>query len=213
MLKRLSLIAALFIVLLGACDDSKSYTLEELETNSYNNLQLRVEPALDADQFKELFEQFKVMGREQILGKLNEKNLELHQASFGLYYLANAYAANKDFENAIKYHEIAANQYINPQSLLKLAEINFHVNKAYAIAYRYLHQSLEVKVEITENNRSHPLAKNGKDKAQFLLQELEKISDNGGFDRQSIREELKKSLPVLLDKYRTIYGLGPRAES
>lgn len=213
MLKKLSLISTLLILLLSSCDDARNYTLKELEANLYNDLELRVEPALDADQYKELFKQFKAMNQEQILGKLSEQGLELHQASFGLYYLANTYAADKDFENTIRYHKIAAEQYINPQSLLKLAEINFHVNKDYAKAYKYLHQSLEVTVEITENNRSHPLAKNGKDKAQFLLQELELSGNKGAFDKAAIREALKASLPALLEQYRKMYGLGPRVES
>lgn len=210
MLKKLHLISALFIVLLSSCDDSRSYTLEELETNSYNDLQLRVEPALDADRFKELFKQFKAMDKEQVLDKLDERGLELHQASFALYYLANTYAANKEFDKAIKYHEIAANQYINPQSLLKLAEINFHVNKDYVTAYKYLYKSLEVGVEIHNHNNSHPLAKNGKDKMEYIRHELELMSKKGAFNEAAVREELRATLPTLLDKYREIYGLGPR---
>lgn len=213
MLKKLSLIFALFILCLFSCDNPKHYTLEELEKNHYNELALPVKAALDAEGYKKLFEEFQGLNKDQILDRLNSEGLELHEASFGFYYLATAYAVDGDMKNAIKYHEIAAEEYLNPQSLLKLAELNFHVRKDYAKAYVYLHQSLEITIEITENNRSHPVAKNGKDKAQFLLQELERMGDRNAFDKAAIRAQLKIELTPIVDKYREIYGLGPRESS
>jgi tetratricopeptide (TPR) repeat protein len=213
MLKKLSLILPLFFLCLFSCDNPKNYTLEELEKNHYNKLNLRVEAALDAEGYQKLFEEFQDLHKEEILNRLSTKKLELHKASFGLYYLANAYAVEGDMENALKYHTIAAEDYLNPQSLLKLAELNFHVNKDYPKAYEYLHQSLEITIEITENNRSHPVAKNGKDKAQFLLQELEIMGEKGVFDKAAIRAQLKETLPPLMDKYRELYGLGLRENS
>jgi tetratricopeptide (TPR) repeat protein len=213
MLKQLSLIFALFTLCLFSCDNPKNYTLEELEKNHYNALEVRVDPALDAEGYKRIFEDFQALNKEDILKRLSSKGLELHRASFGLYYLANAYAAEKDMDNAVKYHKIAAEHYLNPQSLLKLAELNFHVRKDYPKAYKYLHQSLEITVEITANNRSHPVAKNGKDKAQFLLQEMDRMGERGAFDKTAVREQLKIELTPLMDKYREIYGLGPRESS
>lgn len=212
MLKRLSLIFLLFTLSLFSCDNSKSYTLEELENNSMNNLGLRVE-SMDAEAYRALFGTFQSLNKEQVLKQLNVKDLELNHASFGFYYLANTCAAKKEMENTIKYHTVAADQYLNPQSCLKLAEFYFHVQKDYTKAYKYLHRSLEITIEITENNRSHPIASNGKDKAQYLLQELERMGERGVFDKVVVRTELKQELPPLMDKYREIYGLGPRVES
>lgn len=212
MFKRLSLIFALITCSLFSCDKSRNYTLEELEKNSMNNLGLRV-TVMDAEAYQELFGKFQALNKDQILEELKVKDLELNHASFGFYYLANTCAANQEMDNAVKYHTIAAEHYLNPQSLLKLAELNFHVHKDYTQAYKYLHRSLEITVEITENNRSHPVAKNGKDKAQYLLQELERMGERGAFDKAVVRADLKEELPPLMDKYRAIYGLGPRAES
>jgi len=93
---------------------------------------------------------------------------------------------------------------------MKLAELNFFKEKNYAKAYEYLHQSLEVTVEITDNNRSHPLAQNGKNRAQNMLIELDQLSTDNQFDKETTREKLKTELPILLNKYREIYGLGAR---
>ena len=212
MTSKFGLILLLFALLIAACESPRIYTLEELERNNYNDLQLRVSPAIGAEDFEQIFKELGELNSEQILTKLSTENLELNEVSFCFYYLANSYAAAGDIEQAIKYHRIAAHQYINPQSLLKLAELNFFRDKNYARAYEYLHQSLEVKVEITENNRSHPLAKNGKIKAQHLLEELEKLGKDKVFDKEAVREKLKAELPVLLDNYRAIYGLGAKEE-
>lgn len=204
------LILCLFIYLCSACEQAKLYRLAELEENHYNTLELPVQHPFEADDYQQLFKKFQAMDQEQLIAQLETANLELHQASFGFYYLANAYAANKDLKKTLKYHTIAAQDYLNPQSLLKLAEINFHVHKDYAKAYEYLHQSSQIKVEITENNHSHPIARNGKEKTNYLLQELEKIGNNNGFNKAAVRAKLKAELPDLLNTYRTIYGLGPR---
>lgn len=188
-----------------SCDNPRSFTLQELENNHYNQLQLRVNYALDSDGFRQIFKEFNSLSQQQILDKLTVKGLELHLASFGFYYLANSYAAAGDFDKALKYHQLAAEDYINPQSLLKLAEYYFFEKKDYIKSYEYLHQSLEVIVEITANDYLHILSENSKDKSQFLLAELEAMGMKGLFDRTAIREKLKKDLPALLEQYQKMY--------
>jgi hypothetical protein len=213
MLKKLSLIFALFTLCLFSCDNPRNYTLEELEKNHYNALALPLKAALDAEGYKKLFEEFQGLNKAQVLDRLNSKGLELHEASFGFYYLATAYAVDGDMKNAIKYHEIAAEQYLNPQSFLKLAELNFHINKDYAKAYIYLYTSLEIGIEIHSHNNSHPLAKNGKEKMEYLRQELDKMGSKGIFDKDTAFKQLKAETTPTVDKYREIYGLGPRENS
>ncbi|MCH2021814.1 MAG: hypothetical protein MK207_04980 [Saprospiraceae bacterium] len=195
---------------ISSCDNSRSYSLIELENNKFNTLKLRVNPALKAEGFEDIFKELGVMSTQEILNRLKSKNIEINIVSFAFYYLANSYAASGDIDLAIKYHSIAAHNYINPQSLLKLAELNFFKEKDYAIAYEYLHQSLEVTVEITGNNRSHPLSKNAKNKAQYLLDELKKLAQVEAFDIKAVRSKLKKELPGLLDNYREMFELGSR---
>ncbi|WMX15451.1 MULTISPECIES: hypothetical protein [unclassified Aureispira] len=212
MLKRLSLIFLLLSVYLFSCDTSRSYTLEELESNTLNTLDLRID-SLDANDYQDLFDEFQNLDKEQILEQLNAKGLELHRASYGFYYLANQYAIAGEMESAKKYHYIAAENYLNPQSLLKLAEFNFHITKDYKKAYEYLYQSLEITVEITENNRSHPVAKNGKERKEFLRQELKRMGEKNLFDEAATITQLKKELPPLMKQYRAMYDLSPRVDS
>lgn len=210
MLRPFYLLLFFFLLTFSACDNPRNYSLQELENNHYNQLQLRVQAALSSEEFEAIFKEFSALTIDQILARLSAKDLELHVASYGFYYLANSYAAAGDLDNALKYHQIAAKDYINPQSLLKLAEFNFFKEKNYPKAYEYLHQSLEVTVEITNNDYLHILSKNGKDKLQYMLDELERSGTKGEFDRDSLREKLKIELPPLLEQYRTMYGLGSR---
>lgn len=201
------------ILLLTACESNVSYTLEQLENNEYNALNIPANGKITDHDFRQLFEELKNMNNDELTAILTGNNLELNKASFCLYYMANNYAREKNLEKAMQYHQLAAHQYINPQSLLKLAEWNFFKEENFAKAYEYLHQSLEVTVEITGNNRSHPIANNGKDKAQFMLEELEKRAASGAFDRTAVRQKLKNELPILLETYRKIYQLDSATSS
>ena len=130
-----------------------------------------------------------------------------------MYYLANAHAKEDALAPALNYHLAAANHYLNPLSFLKLAERAFFAEKDYGQAYFYLRHALEILVEITDNNRSHPLSRSTKEKAQFLLGELERMGDEGLFDKTTTIEQLRAILPNLTQQYRTLYGLDEAAAS
>jgi len=200
----LFLLGSLFLI---ACESPVSYTMEQLENNRHNTLNIPANGQITDHDFRQLLDELKNLNNEELTAILTSNNLELNRASFCFYNMANNYAREKNLEKSMYYHQLAAHDYINPQSLLKLAEWNFFKEKDFAKAYEYLHQSLEVTVEITGNNRSHPVANNGKDKAQYMLEELERMAASGAFDRTAIRQKLKEELPPLLKKYREIYQL------
>lgn len=195
------------MLLLIGCQPERTYTLEELLTNHYNQLNLPVTSALEVEGFEAIFETYQDLNQTALKEQLTTTSLELHETSFGLYYLANAHARENDLRQAVDYHLAAANHYLNPLSFLKLAERAFFAEKDYTQAYFYLHHALEILVEITGNNRSHPLSRNTKDKAQFMLQELERMGDQGLFDKATTREQLKAVLPDITQQYRRLYGL------
>ena len=51
------LIGLFFILMLVSCDNSRSYSLEELENNHYNQLQMPVEEKFTAEQYNALFDE------------------------------------------------------------------------------------------------------------------------------------------------------------
>ncbi len=198
---------ACLLFLLTACQSEKIYSLDELRSNPYNQLGLSVTPNLDRQDYLQLFERFQALSVEELQNQLSSQPQALHEASFGLYYLANAYANERQMEQALLYHEAAAFNYLNPQSYLKLAEREFFVTNDYDKAFRYLHYALELTRDITDNNRSHPIAENIKYKSQFLLEELEKRAAQGAFDRSTTWEELKTVMTDVINRHRKMYEL------
>lgn len=196
-----------FLLFFSACYSPQTYSIDELANNHYNQLELTVTPDLPAEGFEAIFEQYQELELDALRSALANQPLELNQASFGLYYLANANAREGNMERALVLHSAAAEHYLNPQSYLKLAEREFFEVKDYAQAYYHLHHALELLVETTRNNRSHPLSRNTKDKAQFLLQELEGLGAKGYFDLPDVRQQLKDKLPSLMKVYRDLYQI------
>jgi tetratricopeptide (TPR) repeat protein len=195
----------LIVLILIACEGKKAHSLEALSQNKQNNLQLAVNATMEREDYLKLFETFQDKSIEEIEQYMSGQAISLQEASFGFYYLANAYAKNNDMEQALLYHTIAAEQYLNPQSYLKLAEREYFLTKDFAQAFYYLHHALEIALEITQNNQTHPIAKNIKHKSQFLLQELEQIATKGGFDRAATWAKLKAVMENVVQQFRTMY--------
>lgn len=199
----------LIFLSLIACQEEQKYSLEELSQNTFNQLELPVTEKMEREDYLKLFESFQDLSIEAIETYLSNQPITLQEASFGFYYLANAYASENQLEQALLYHEIAAKQYFNPQSYIKLAEREYFVTKDFKQAFNYLHHGLEISLEITENNSYHPIAQNIRHKSQFLLQELELLAQKGAFDRADIWAELKAGMPSFIDKFKEFYGLEP----
>ena len=195
-----------FLILI-ACNNFKSYSLEDLQKNSDNKLQLSVEKNFTAEKYTQLFENLKNLSKNELLQQLQSIQPELHQVSYSFYYLANSYAAEQQLDSAIICHEVAAYQYYNPQSYLKMAEWYFYREKQLELAYECLHKALELMVEITQNNPLHPLSKNCKNKLQFLLTALQKVANSSRFEEGKVRKKLKEILPKLLRQQKKMYQL------
>ena len=190
-----------------ACETAMQYDLAILSDNKYNRLNLKVQNFENIQDYEALFDQFDQKDTSDLIDMLKTSSKELHFVSFFFYYLANAYAKHSENSAALKYHLIAAQQYLNPQSYLKLAEYNFFVTKDLIESYKSLRTSLELKVEFTQNNRSHPLAVFGKDKAQYLLDQFNLLNEAGAVKLDSLNQQLKLDLPEIMEQCRKMYDL------
>jgi len=203
---------------LTACDTPRSYALEELEDNTYNSLALPSEKTYTHEELQALLDELKNKDIASIKKDLSAKGVDLLRVCYGMYYLGNNYAQEGDFEEALKYHKIAAEQYLNPLSMLKMAQLYFkgsavlpNANISFepdlAKAYEHLHHAMECVTEITLNNRSHLLAKITKDNGRYLLDELNKEAESGAFDKEAVRQKLKEELPDILSHLKEMYNL------
>lgn len=196
-----------FITCFQACERNKRYELDVLKKNYLNQKKLRVSDMSDFKAFDLLFEKLSELSNEELIKLIESDNPELYEVSYAFYYIGNNYARAQDNQKALDFHRINAANYLNPQSFLKLSEYYFYVDKDYEKSYINLATALELKIEFTSNNRSHPIAKNGREKSQYLLSELKKIAAEQKFNMVTINEKLKNKLPELMEQCRVMYKL------
>lgn len=209
------IVLAVLLLSLVACQQQKSYSLEQLQENPNNQLQLPVVANMDNFALEKLLEKFSSLDTSKLLQEMTKSGATLQEISYGFYYLANHAAQVGKTKEALNYHEIAATQYLNPLSMLKLAQANFMgINQPpvvypqdYQQAYIHLHEAMETLTEITNNNRSHVLAKATKDYDMYLLGELQRAAKAGKFDEAATREQLKKDLTPMMEQLRAMYQL------
>ncbi len=215
-MKRILVAVTIFLSsIVVSCEETKKYTLVDLENNTLNQLELRVEKELDSEKLEKILEKLSLRDTLKIIKILEAPNATLNDVSYGLYYLANSHAGQGQMNRAKYYHTIATEKYLNPLSMLKLAQLYFdgmehaslQVEQDYVKSYIYLHQAMEVLTEITGNNRSHILARNTKDYDMYLLEELGKKSKEGIFDEKVVRDQLRKDLPPMLEQLKKMYHL------
>ena len=116
-----------FFFLLGlvslctACQKAGTrHDLAELLSNTNNRLALTLETQPDLRKYCELFEQMDSTALLKLLAEPDPKFLEV---AYALHYLANRYFQAGDFERGYACMEASALHYLQPMSLLKLAQI------------------------------------------------------------------------------------------
>lgn len=203
------------IVFLSSCDNTRKYSVEELENNQFNSLNLPVKEDINSKELSKVVDELAELDTKQLLEQLEVKGLELNKASYAFYYLGNNAVKENDFEKFYSYHKIAAEQYLNPLSMIKLAQmyqrglpqLKNPIRPDLARSYEYLHQAMECITEITRNNRTHVLVKNTKDIDMKMLEDLDKAAKAGAFKKREIREKLKSELPELLGHLKDMYKI------
>ena len=209
-------------LLLTACQGNKSYTLEELASNSANKLDITVHENYDTYAFEKLCKKLALLDDTTALKDILQKeNLELNEAAYTMYYLGNRYWSRADFVQGLHWHKVAAENYLNPWSYLTVAGMYFTGAKQlkakyptmdlagfqqdFEKSYYYLHCALELMQQISEGNRSHYIVRLVRRRALFLLEELEAEAKKGAFDRPFIRKELKKDLQPMMNLFDQMY--------
>ena len=198
---------------------AQSYTLEEIRKNSGNSLNLAIDLNMD---FELVWQSFKGMTQQEIESKLTGEKLNWHEASFGVYYLGSSYLMNEDFKNALECYIDAAENYINPMALVKIARINF-IPKDELPSYISKLKSFEPDIEIAYlsinkamESANFIIKKQKDDTAQYII---ELVVANGlglldTFNTPSVKEQfnikkadkkLKNAIKQMEEKYQIIY--------
>ncbi|MCP4438768.1 MAG: hypothetical protein GY810_07470 [Aureispira sp.] len=218
------------ILLVAACtsineEQPVSYTLEQLQDNMRNKQGLEVEPKI---KIGELCESFKGQSLKEITKRLTKEDLGLYEASYGLHYMGNRYLQSGDFRHGIHFLEVAADEYFNPLSMLKLARIYYMsaeqiqasfpngaldgFSQDWKKAYYYINMSLSLTEEITGGRRGHYLIDVVVFNGIGILDELSAHAQQGDFDEEAARKYVDEHMQPNLNLYKYMYGDDPIAE-
>ncbi len=215
-------ITLLFIVLACESDNPKNsnYSLEQLEKNKQNALGLE---SIEKPDLLALTQKLNEAKKEEIEKLLQKKGLNFFEASYGLHYLGNRYFAEDDFEKGMYYQQLAADEYLNPYAMLRLAiiysktkeeissklpegkKIDFERN--YEKSFRYLLLAINTAVLTMEYFEDRSVMDDINKFAAPLVELYEKRDSSllKDFDIAKSEERAKKELPDIKAAFLRVY--------
>jgi len=224
-MKKLIIITSLIVTVFACNSDNpknKSYTLEQLEQNKQNSLGIE---SIEKPDLMALNQKLSEAKKEEIEKILQKKGLNFFEASYALHYLGNRYFADDNFEKGMFYQHLAADEYLNPYAMLRLAimysktkeeiaarlpkgkEINFERN--FPKSFRYLLWALNTAI-LTMEYFEDRTAVDDINKFGAPLIELYEKRDSSllkDFDIAKAEENGKKELPEIEAKFLKVYGV------
>jgi hypothetical protein len=205
-----------------SANGAAAHSLAQLSNNAENkNLRLRLNPKPD---FTKTCGQFSKLKLEEIKYWLNQPDRELNEVSFALHYLGNRYLAADSFDTGRRYLQISAEQYLNPFSYLKLAQIYttpraevekkfpkqvVHFEQDIKAAYLYLRlaQALsETSMHKQGDNYLFNFVNKYIDGAMLNLQEQQKTLN---LEFSSEKERVDSTVEATLKAYNRMYSTEP----
>lgn len=222
-MKKLLIIAVVIFSILACNSDNpknKAYTLEQLEQNKQNSLGIE---SIEKPDLMALNQKMSEAKKEEIEKLLQKKGLNFFEASYALHYLGNRYFAEDNFEKGLFYQHLAADEYLNPYAMLRLAimyskskediatrlpkgkEIKFE--RDYAKSFRYLLWALNTAVLTMEYFEDRTAVDDINKFGAQLIEFYEKRDSNllRDFDIAKAEEKGKKELPEIKAMFLKVY--------
>ncbi len=217
----------LVIVFLTACQSEKTkvYSLSELEQNKKNILGLKANTQPD---LKKLCDDlFEIEGREKLEKRLSKADIDLFEVSYIFYTLGVDYLRHNDFEKGMQYLHIAADDYLNPLAMIRLARIYVETKEVvsskfpqgavkdfeqdFQKVYHYLHWALNTAILTMEYFKDRYAIDIVNEIATPLIDGFEgqnpKFSPPSDFDKDAAAKDMEKQLPTIRAEFEKLYGI------
>ena len=99
--------------------------VSHLLDNQYNKKNL---PVGEFSTVENMVNNMEKQDRNHLLKTLNDEDVTLYEASYGLFFLGLTYLHDGDVEKGVKYLKASAEDYLNPLALGEMARIYYHGN-------------------------------------------------------------------------------------
>ncbi len=195
---------------------AKTSGLDSLCANHYNQLHL---PVGKFEQVKAIIERDRKADIPEIKAGLNAKNVTLYEASWGFYYLGLKAIQKDDYANYIKYMTIAADDYLNPWAMVKLAKVYYYdkaqwkkefpkaditTDKDLERSYTYLTLAFVISGEIEKAHQDNSLL-TGVASGGLALRDTFEGTGVAGFDARKTLQKRRGDLLAKAEAYQKMY--------
>lgn len=205
-----------------SCNDpkNKTHTLRQLENNKENSIDIQ---SVEKPDLSNLNEKFSKSSKEEIEKMLNKKGINIFDVSYGMHYLGNRYFAEDNFEKGMYYQHLAADKYLNPLAMLRLAimysktkeeiasnlpqgtKIDFE--RDYEKSFRYMIWALNTAVLTMEYFEDRTIVDDINRYGAPIIKLYEKPDSNmlKVFDIDKAEKKAKKELPEIEAAFLKVY--------
>jgi hypothetical protein len=215
------ILGLIFLTSCGKDQGAKSYSISELEKNKVNSLNLSVEKKVD---FLAICREMASSDINSLTKRLQKKNVGLIEVSYGFYFLGSRYLEKDDFDKGINYLHIAADLYLNPLAMHKLAVIyaqpaaqirknvpngqarNF--KQDFDKSYYYIHRSINSAIMTMEAYNDRTILDDINKYALPLIELFEKKDSTilKDFDFQAAELRGKKDVQLIRSEFDKLYN-------
>lgn len=112
-----------FIQRLFMSSAKKPASLAEMFDNQYNRHGYAVG---DFSQVSQILASYTNWDKEELLNQLEQEAMTLYEVSYGLYCLSMRCMQQEAYQDGFRYLSIAADDYLNPLAMVKLARLYYH---------------------------------------------------------------------------------------
>ncbi len=190
--------------------------LDSLCANHYNQLHLAVGKF---EHVKAIIERDRKAGLPELKASLNAKNVTLYEASWGFYYLGLKAIQKDDYPNYIKYMTIAADDYLNPWAMVKLAKVYYYdkaqwkkdfpkaqitTDKDLERSYTYLTLAFVISGEIEKAHQDNSLL-TGVASGGLALKDTFEERGVDGFNARKTLQKKRADLLAKAEAYQKMY--------
>jgi uncharacterized protein YcfL len=211
------------LIILTSCESdkvAKSFTLSELEKNSANALKIPVEKKVD---FLALCKEMATSDINKLSKRLQKKNVGLIEVSYGFYFLGSRYLEKDDFDKGLNILHIAADLYLNPLAMHKLAVIyaqtaeeirkNVRAGQArnfkqdFEKSYFYIHRSINTAIMTMETFNDRTIVDDINKYALPLIELFEKKDSTilKNFNNEAALSKGKRDVQLIRSEFDKLY--------
>ncbi len=208
-----------FFVLIGLVfgEPKKAATIEDYVDNSNNK---RGYHKGSITQAVDLFNPYTKMDKLQIKAAMDSTDLSLHEISYALYFWAMRHIQEGKVQNGYQLLKVAADDYLNPLAMVKLARINFHGSKALQqgsnpidldldkdleTSYYYITLAFEVTRVLNDKTGDKVMLNHVVNSGLALYDTFGMNQLEEGFNRKEISEKLSSTWTDRLDQFAAMY--------